>query len=192
MMSKPTPTADTVGSERANQGSTSIMKSTAVKRHQRVPYARKADPYPDPSSLATFERASSAILKTLSWPQKQFNKWIAADIKNSVQAAENDVPVLDDPVQALTLQSQLSPNTSATFDAPAPAEVGTTARACQTTSHGMHQQPADMSNLKSSQVITHVRNHTFPSDSIASRITTTMLGLSNVATQPCTSMLEQC
>ncbi|KAI1616175.1 hypothetical protein EDD36DRAFT_428609 [Exophiala viscosa] len=140
-MSRPTPTADTVGSEKANQGSTSVMKSTAVKRHQRVPYARRADPYPHPSSMATFERASSAVLKTLSWPQKQFNKWIAADIESSVQTAENHLVVLDDPLQALTLQSQLSPSTNTTIDAPAPAEIGTSFGACQTTSHGHHSLP---------------------------------------------------
>ncbi|KAK5023858.1 hypothetical protein LTS07_008983 [Exophiala sideris] len=136
-MSKPTPIADTVGSDRANQGSTSVTKSTLVKRHQRVPYVRRADPYPDPSSVATFERASSAVLKTLSWPQKQFNKWIAADIESSVQAAEKDLVTLDDPFQALTLQSQMSSNTSATIDAPAPAEIRIFSEASQTTAgHG--------------------------------------------------------
>ena len=176
-MSKPTPIADTVGSDKANQGSTSVTKSTLVKRHLRVPYARRADPYPDPSSVATFERASSAVLQTLSWPQKQFNKWIAADIKSSVQAAEKDLVTLDDPFQALTLQSQMSSNTSATIDAPAPAEIRIFSEASQITAgHGMYPDSACMSTLKSSQV--RPRPTIVHCDMIATRSTTTTQGLS--------------
>lgn len=142
-------------SEAINQSSTLITKSTPVKRHQRIPYAQKAHPYPDRSNKETFERASSAVLKTLSWPQKQFTKWIEADIKRSVQAAENDLAALNDPFQVPNcLQSQMSTHTSATMETPAPPEIGVFPETCQTAnSHGMYQRSACMSNLKSSLII---------------------------------------
>ncbi|KIW52267.1 hypothetical protein PV05_07918 [Exophiala xenobiotica] len=71
-----------------------MPRRTSVQRHQRIPYAQSIAPYPQ-SSVAMFSRASNAVMESLSWPQKQFLKWVRTDVVKAATAAEDHLNLSD-------------------------------------------------------------------------------------------------
>lgn len=112
------------------------MYSKSCQLHMESSYQDIAHPYQEPStSLAAFNRASKAVMQTLSWPESKFLKWAKSDVDKAVAAAEEDLAFLDHVSQ----QSVTSNGAQDTFEA--------------SMENGLSIHPKSSSTLKSSQVV---------------------------------------
>ncbi len=170
-----------------------MPRRTSVQRHQRIPYAQSIAPYPQ-SSVAMFSRASNAVMESLSWPQKQFLKWVRTDVVKAATAAEDHLNLSDHNSQE-PIWPQAPPSRE-----PSKAVISSLDRSSfnlvldtldRSTINGMLRYLGQLSTLKSLQI--SCRHHSLHHQTAKIRGTSQCLSvtLRSRPTRPCVSGTAQ-
>jgi hypothetical protein len=149
-----------VGFSPPDTGNSARTAPAAVRRHQRIHYAKITEPYPRLSTISVLRRTSSAIVSKLSWSEKRFLQWMNRDINRLREYATKNALAEVDGLRKSYDLAQWMPVFPASAEAGAKPTrdldiIRETSESVEGGAHGMSMSPIYPNFLKLMQVNHH-------------------------------------